>query len=132
MINFNIKTNNINTKEYVKLINILFDKCIYFTIASLYNYSPPPCFRDKLISTSKSKQWEGTKSSKKANIYKFALSPQIKEYMLSKKGFLSLKDGAYVLFGEGQEDIAFYTQKECLLYTISHEGEIYISDAIKF
>lgn len=112
-----------NKKIYREILKILKDNCDVFalvneSIEDLGNYIPPTISKlaETCIKEENVNRWPGNKSGRKRYTKRYV-------HKVCKSSMDVLKQFSNFFEIEDQMDIAFYKDKECILYTVSHEGD---------
>ena len=122
--------------QYRKILNILVDLCSIFQIVEEYGDLEIEKLEiyDDLIEIKRSNKWPGTKiKGAKAYIYSFTMTQNIKKFLGNYDRFLSVSDNCILTKAfNDQSDYSFFEKKtgDCLLYTITHEGDIFLREDI--
>jgi hypothetical protein len=126
-------------EDYVTLLNIIEEKCLYLEIVPICDNKENELvkmFKEDLISESQVSTWWGTNMQGETSLYKVAASPQLflklKQYETFFKFYYENNVGL-IETDFGQDDIAFFDDKEDpLLFMTPHEGYISLRRDIKF
>lgn len=120
-----------NHKDYLEILKHLENKCKYIEYVVIDDEETEfiDKFKDSVLSIKAKNKWQGTKSSRKSNVYKLESSKEIFKYLRQFETFCKyiLPDGGNVsnLTDFGINDIAFFDDNEIpLLFTTTHEGYI--------
>ncbi len=136
-----LSNNYVNISEYQKtkynkILNIMLKLCSTFQIVEAYGdleVDKLEIFHD-LIQVKRSNKWPGTISEgAKAYIYSFEITQNTEKFLSKYNSFfiidkLCISTNAF----DDQSDYSFFEKgtDECLLFTITHEGEVFLREDI--
>ena len=121
--------------HFKKILNLMLNLSSTFQIVEEYGELSVENLNihQDFISITRSNKWPGTIKGPKAYVYSFKMTKNITDFLGKYDGFLSCEEGCFVSKAlEDQSDYSFFEKETggCLLFTISHEGDVFLREEI--